>query len=206
MEEPRVAIWVWVLICGGGAWLIWVWVLRSVTCRLQFGFWWWSIWDFGLLWWTSTWGRGAVGGPGFVGPWVATHHGSWDWWIETTPSTVGLLINHSRNTHIFLRCGVFFSYRYLYLPVLTHSNNICIKGKLEFDGWIFPLFTEMSMIYWMDRRKREREKIERGWDLWSGWFGFNFSRFEKSLKYMFGFEIGVSNICLGLNSFVLKFH
>ena len=28
----------------------------------------------------------------------------------------------------------------------------------------------------------------------------------RSLKYMSGFEIGVSNICLGLNSFVLKFH
>ena len=33
-------LWVWGLICGGGAWLIWVWVLRNVTCRLRFGFWW----------------------------------------------------------------------------------------------------------------------------------------------------------------------
>ena len=48
-------LWVWVLICGGGAWLIWVWVLRSVTCRLRFGFWWWLIWDFGLSRWTSAW-------------------------------------------------------------------------------------------------------------------------------------------------------
>ena len=42
--------------------------------------------------------------------------------------------------------------------MLTHSNNICIEGKLEFDGWIFPLFTEISMIYWMDGRKREGGK------------------------------------------------
>ena len=69
-------LWVWVLICGGGAWLIWVWVLRSVTCRLRFGFWWWSIWDFGLSQWTSAWGRGAVGGLGFVVPWVAARRGS----------------------------------------------------------------------------------------------------------------------------------
>ena len=80
-------LWVWGLICGGGAWLIWVWVLRSVTCRLRFGFWWWSIWDFGLSRWTSAWGRGAVGGPGFVASWVAACRGSWDWdlwsgWFE----------------------------------------------------------------------------------------------------------------------------
>ena len=24
------------------------------------------------------WGRGAMGGPGFIGPWVATCRGSWD--------------------------------------------------------------------------------------------------------------------------------
>ena len=112
----------------------------------------------------------------------------------------------SRSAHVFLHRGVFFAHRYLYLPMLTHSNNICIDGKLEFDGWIFPLFTEISMIYWMDERKRERGKTERWRDLWSGWFEFNFFWFEKSLKYMSGFEIGVSNICLGLNSFVLKFH
>ena len=56
----------------------------------------------------------------------------------------------SCSAHVFLRRGVFFAHLYLYLPMLTHSNNICIEGKLEFDGWIFPLFTNISMIYWMD--------------------------------------------------------
>ena len=80
-------LWIWVLICGGEAWLIWVWILRSVTCRLRFGFWWWSNWDFGLSRWTSAWRRGAMGGLGFVALWVATRRGSWDWdlwsdWFE----------------------------------------------------------------------------------------------------------------------------
>ena len=47
-------------------------------CRLRIGFWWWSIYDFGWSRWTSAWGHGAMGGPRFMGPWVAIRCGSSD--------------------------------------------------------------------------------------------------------------------------------